>query len=151
MPTAVISLEASTLPASLQLAPCYDHVFVLVTWHGRPLGHGTLPLRDGVVDGEMLLQAVERIAGRAIGARQLDEWLGWEPAAAAPSISATVAICTRDRLDDLARCLRALDAMPDDGQEILVIDSASRDGEAVRGVVEQHPRARYVREDRPGL
>jgi GT2 family glycosyltransferase len=65
--------------------------------------------------------------------------------------TATVAVCTRDRLDDLKRCLLALAALPDDGQEILVIDSASRDALAVRGVVRRHRGVRYVREERPGL
>ena len=50
----------------------------------------------------------------------------------------TIAVCTRDRPDDLDRCLTALHAMPDDGQEILVVDSASS-GDATRDVVRRYP------------
>ena len=70
------------------------------------------------------------------------------------ALRATVAICTRDRVDDLERCLAALALLPDDGQDVLVVDSASRDGAAVRAVVERHAETRavrYVRAERAGL
>ncbi|MCC6774765.1 MAG: glycosyltransferase [Gemmatimonadaceae bacterium] len=151
MPTAVLQLDATHLPPSLQLAPRYEQLFLLVSWRGRPMGHGTLVLRDGFIDGELLRDGVERIAGRAIGQQQLTEWLGWDEHPLTPSLSATIAVCTRDRIDDLDRCLRALSALPNDGQEVLVIDSASRNGEGVKGVVDRFVGVRYVREQRPGL
>lgn len=70
----------------------------------------------------------------------------WEPANRKP---ATVAVCTRDRPDDLRRCLHSLARLADEGHEILVIDNAPATDES-RRVVEACGFARYVREDRPG-
>lgn len=151
MPTAVVRLEASNLPPALEFAPRYSAVFALVTWNGRPVGHGTFPLRDGEIDGERLRDGVARVAGTVMATHQLHEWLGWDERTQGPPPSATIAICTRDRPDDLKRCLAALAALPDDGQEVLVIDSASRAGDVVRTVAEGFPGVRYVREPRPGL
>ncbi len=60
----------------------------------------------------------------------------------------TVVVPTRDRAELLRRCLDALRASVGPTDEILVVDSASRDGR-VRDVATQSG-ARYVRCDRPG-
>lgn len=154
MPTAVLQVDASALPTALQLPHGYARAFVLVRWRGLPVGQFTCEARSGVIDGAALLDAVIDAAGDVIGERRVREFLDWEelrPLAEPATRPVSVAVCTRDRVDDLARCLAALDALPDDGQEILVVDSASREAAAVRAVVERHPRARYVREERPGL
>ncbi len=154
MPTAVVSLDASALPELVRLSPHYEQALVVVTWRGRPVGHGMIPVAVGVIEGERLRDGVERIAGDAIAARTLDEWLAWDERPPLGSLRATVAICTRDRVDDLERCLAAIALLPDDGQEVLVVDSASRDGAAVRAAVERHAGAcnvRYVRAERGGL
>ena len=64
----------------------------------------------------------------------------------------TVAVCTRDRAAQLAECLETLDALdyPPDRLDILVVDNAPADDSAQR-IVAARPRARYVREERPGL
>jgi GT2 family glycosyltransferase len=64
--------------------------------------------------------------------------------------TATVAICTRDRTEDLKRCLHGITAMPDDGQQVMVVDNAPST-EATRELVAAYPGIRYVREERPGL
>ncbi len=154
MPTAVVQLDATALPEVVRLAPHYEQALILVTWRGRPMGHGTIPVHDGVIDAELLRDGVERIAGDAIPARTLDEWLSWDERAPVSGVRATIAICTRDRVEDLERCLAALALLSDDGQDVLVIDSASQDGAAVRAVVERQASTRavrYVRADRAGL
>ena len=67
--------------------------------------------------------------------------------------SATVAVCTRDRPDDLRACLDALMRLPDDGQEILVVDNCPSTDATERLVANYcgYDRVRYVRDDRPGL
>jgi O-antigen biosynthesis protein len=64
----------------------------------------------------------------------------------------TVAVCTRDRPDDLARCLDALTRLEYPSLDLLVVDNASR-SEAPRRAVEllSHRGLRYVREPRLGL
>lgn len=151
MPTAVVRLEATSLPPALEFPPRYEAVFALVLWNGRPVGHGTFPLRQGVLDGERLRDGIERVAGPMIATRRLHAWLAWDDRCRDAQPRATIAICTRDRPDDLSRCLTAMAALPNDGQEVLVIDSASRAGDAVRAVVDRFPGTRYVREACPGL
>ena len=59
----------------------------------------------------------------------------------------TIAICTKDRPERLARCLSS---MPRDVLEILVIDNAPSD-QRTRELVTANPRCRYVCEPKAGL
>jgi GT2 family glycosyltransferase len=66
-----------------------------------------------------------------------------------PHLTASVVICTRDRPDELARCLASLPHQSLRPHEIIVVDNASRDTRTrdaalAAGVI-------YLREDRPGL
>ena len=66
---------------------------------------------------------------------------------APPSVS--VVICTRDRADELARCLVSLPQQTRKPDEIIVVDNASRDDRTRQ--VALAAGVTYVREDRPGL
>jgi glycosyltransferase involved in cell wall biosynthesis len=83
-----------------------------------------------------------------------EHWLRTRLESPAPELTnvprATVAVCTRDRPDDLARCLESIRCLPDDGQEILVVDSCST-SDATERVARDAPGVRYARADRPGL
>lgn len=65
-------------------------------------------------------------------------------------LSVTVAVCTRDRPEDLARCLDALAELRYPAVELLVVDNApaTRDAEAI---VAARPGIRYVLEPTAGL
>ncbi|MDZ8223198.1 glycosyltransferase family 2 protein [Nostoc sp. ChiVER01] len=69
-----------------------------------------------------------------------------------PLPSLTVAICTKDRPENLARCLQSLlNLQPSAWEwEILVIDNAPSD-ERTKELVASFPKVRYVREPKPGL
>jgi O-antigen biosynthesis protein len=69
-------------------------------------------------------------------------------AAAEPPV--TVAVCTRDRAADLARCLDALQALRYPRLELLVVDNAPRT-DATERLVARRADVRYLREPRPGL
>jgi glycosyltransferase involved in cell wall biosynthesis len=77
---------------------------------------------------------------------------GLEAAVAAPAsrLTVSVAVCTRERPRDLARCLAALAKMNDAPHEIVVIDNAPL-SDATRQVVASFPGARYCCEPRRGL
>ncbi len=151
MPTAVLQLEASALPPRLDVAAGYEHALVLFRWNGRPVGQATLRVDRGSIAGEVLRQAVLDCAGERIATCRVEEYLALDREdTRQPPLTCTVAVCTRDRPEDLGRCLEALARLPDDGQEIVVIDSAST-SDATRRVAEQFPRVRYIREERPGL
>lgn len=67
----------------------------------------------------------------------------------APSLSATLVICTRDRPAELERCLGSIALQSTPPAEVIVVDNASR-SEETRSVATAAG-ARYIREDRPGL
>jgi glycosyltransferase involved in cell wall biosynthesis len=150
VPTAVLDLDAAALPAELSVPSTYERVWILVRWGGRPIGQLTLPVRHGRVSSDRLREAVSELAAGPILEQWLGDYLGLDPAPGTGAGPATIAVCTRDRPEDLERCLAALSRLPDDGHEVLVIDSASRTDET-RQVVARVPRVRYVREDQPGL
>jgi GT2 family glycosyltransferase len=62
----------------------------------------------------------------------------------------SVVICTRDRPEQLEKCLRSLQELSPPPDEILVVDNAPT-SDAVKRLVEQMPSVRYVAEPRPGL
>jgi glycosyltransferase involved in cell wall biosynthesis len=72
------------------------------------------------------------------------------PAAAAPRLTVTVAVCTRERPKDLARCLDSLKAMHHQPHQILVIDNAPT-STRTREVVEGFPNVDYHCEPCAGL
>lgn len=75
----------------------------------------------------------------------------WEQnAAASAADTVSVIICTRDRPEHLARCLKSLRSLASPPYEVLVIDNAPTT-EATQALVAQYPEVRYYREPRPGL
>lgn len=145
----------------------YSAVWGLVRLHGTPVGTIEVPVVDGKcpavsIGRAVLAQHADRIIRHfvllSLGAQMPPE--GWDPARlfalrpppppeAAPSL--TVAVCTRDRPAELARCLDALLASRSPGFELLVVDNAPAT-DAVRVMLEaRFPRVRYAREPRPGL
>jgi len=151
LPTAVLDLDLRELPDGLDGLDAYDRAFVLIRWRGRPVGQAVLPVTGGRAGTEGLRETLIEAAGWPLRERWLHDHLGWDAAPpAGPRPSATVAVCTRDRPEDLRACLAALMRLPDDGQEILVVDNCPASGETER-LAASHGRVRYVREDRPGL
>ncbi|WP_369052475.1 glycosyltransferase [Kineococcus terrestris] len=149
-----------------------EGVHALVWFHGVPVGDLTVPgdpdvvlpglparaareLEHAVLD-HLLLDALRVPGGVRRAARE-----GLDPSAPAgecPRLRAaeradtrslTVAVCTRDRPEDLRRCLEAIGRLADPVAEVLVVDNASRDGRT-RAVAEEFG-ARCVREPRAGL
>ena len=149
MPTAVLDLDAERLPNEIALPARYGHALVLFRWKGLPVGQVTLLVRDGRISGDRIREA---LADRSAPILQqwLYDYLECDLRPAIPVLPATVAVCTRDRPGDLSNCLVALSRLRDQGQEILVVDSASR-SDQTQQVAAQFPQARYVREERPGL
>ncbi|MFN0115811.1 MAG: glycosyltransferase [Paracoccaceae bacterium] len=70
------------------------------------------------------------------------------PEASRPPIS--VVVCTRDRTDNLRRCLEALCRQDYPDYEIVIVDNAPATT-ATAELIAMMPDVRYVREDRPGL
>jgi len=103
---------------------------------------------QGVPDPERFSRALCELVNARRWSWKAEDYLGPEPAASLPS--GTVAICTRERPDDLTRALHAMQALTVSPADILVIDNNPAT-ERTRLVAALFPRVRYVREDTPGL
>ncbi len=150
MPTVVCDIDLLTLPPELRDLTAYDGALVLIRLGGRPVGQAWLPVTDGRIDGTTLREELFRAAG-------WPPWQAWTEAYLAPIHppepplpSATIVVCTRNRAADLVDCLTSLQQLPNDGQELIIVDNAPSDDSTYR-VVQQFPAVRYVREDRLGL
>ena len=143
MPTAVLDLDLDHIPAELTGIHGYPRALIMTRFHGCPVGQVAVSLRDGGLAGDALRRAVFDALDWSFWERWLQAYLGWSPGdRITPSpVTATVAVCTRDRPEDLRRCLEALMRLPDDGQEVLVIDNAPAT-EATLRLVSEYPRAR---------
>jgi glycosyltransferase involved in cell wall biosynthesis len=152
MPTAILDLDFQHLPLAITVPERYDCALILIRLRGQPVGQALLPVVGGRIGGAELRDALVDAAGWTLWERWLHDYLEWEGAYATSSTppTATVAVCTRDRPEDLQRCLEALVRLPDDGQELLVVDNCPST-DATRRLLESYGRVRYVCEERPGL
>ena len=154
MPTAILDLDYDHLPDAVQELQRYNAAQVLVRIGKMPAAWVRVPVEDGRVTGEAVLDAVRRQAHHTFWQQLAEHRLGLTAVPPAVLPTATIAICTRDRADDLQHCLAGLQKMLQAGQdsavEVLVVDSASRLPET-REVVEGFPGTRYLRLERKGL
>lgn len=152
MPTAVLDLDLGQLPPAIAVPRRYDHVLILIRLRGQPVGQVLLPVDSERINATELRGALMEAAGWTLWERWLHDYLEWDEAHATTCAlpTATVAICTRDRPEDLRRCLEAIVRLPDDGQEVLVVDNCPST-DATHRLVQSYQRVRYVHENRPGL
>jgi cellulose synthase/poly-beta-1,6-N-acetylglucosamine synthase-like glycosyltransferase len=150
MATAILQIELAEPVAARQLDGAARCMLVF-RWRGRIVGR-----RFVDAHGRRLTAADVARAAEGCGADALLHWLaetveydarrfvGGQP------VTATVAICTRDRPDDLHNALRGVTVLAPAPQEILVVDNASQPGEA-RRVAAAYRGVRYVHEALRGL
>lgn len=154
-------------PADVVIVSGAPSARVLACWSGVPLGVVTVPATGGVVMArdvvsQVLAELREQISRELVRRALLHCGVGegvrldqhWDrvdsiPERARPTIS--VVICTRDRPDDLAACLKSLAELQPPPLEVVVIDNAPATDASRRLVLEQFPFCRYVLEERPGL
>jgi len=144
-------IELSDGLSSVSLGPDVAGFCVLLRLDGAPI-HFALERRPGpaTVTPEELIDA----AGRPAALEVLRERIRKEltpSSAERRRVSLTVAVCTRDREEELAQCLQSLLTNGGEGRplDVLVVDNGSKD-DATRRVAESLG-ARYVREPLPGL
>ncbi len=149
MPTAVVQLDIDRIPPDLSVADKYQEACILVRRRGTPVAQFSVPVQGGRVDMERCRRALLDATSARQWRWEVEDYLGPVQVLADPP-AATVAICTRERPDDLTRALQAVSALEPSPAEILVVDNnpaTSRTQE----VVTAFSTVRYVREDRPGL
>ncbi|EGD60006.1 glycosyl transferase family 2 [Novosphingobium nitrogenifigens DSM 19370] len=150
MSLAVLDLDIDHLPDRLDIEDRHDGAMVLVRLDGIPCGQAVL-WNNGPGHELPLRERLLLATGSGFWERWLNRELGLPAADPMPERlpDATVVVCTRERPDDLERCLQGLLAMPGP-TDILVVDNAPAT-DATRLVVERHPGVRYIVEPRPGL
>ena len=152
MPTKVFDLDYCDLPAEIQYEAGYQQAFILLRYQGVPVQKVIIPFQGRNLSRESIRTAIHEKAGEEFWSLWLQEFIGYEnntPSESQPK-PATIAVCTRDRPEDLKRCLEALLKLSDRGQEILVVDSASTT-DTIRQIVDSFKVVRYCREEAPGL
>jgi GT2 family glycosyltransferase len=136
--THLADIEMDAPLAEVRLPDRAKGLMVLVRRHGRPVGLVRL-----------------RVCGRVSAARLARAVREQVPPAEepAPPVAAgaplSIVVCTRDRPEPLARCLRALRPMHAAGHQVLVVDNAPR-SRATATVCAAHPFV-YLREPEAGL
>lgn len=96
------------------------------------------------------LLSPEKLAKAAVDQRAVEAARALSTSPVQYGHAVSVVICTRDRPEELARCLMSFRNQTRSPNQVIVVDNASREGERVRTVVEAAG-ADYIREDRPGL
>ncbi len=168
-PIKVIDIEVSQPMTDLENLEAYQSVLGLVRLQGTPVGYIKLPIHNGrcsaaqiqhhllneysLVLSKVLLHqilirktAITHIQDHAT----LDDWLIHQPTPREwPTV--TVAVCTRNRTSDLARCLEALVHLDYPSLDWVVVDNAPDDDSTHALVSEHYPAIRYICEPRPGL
>jgi O-antigen biosynthesis protein len=141
-PILLMELDLDRPPEALDGLHGFVAVEALVRRSGEPVGWVRLPVSGGGCPAETIGQALGRIGpGPGVAAR----------ADSSPPLSVTVAVCTRDRTEDLAHCLDSLQRLEYADFEVLVVDNAPS-SDATRNLVERRGSGvRYTREPRPGL
>lgn len=150
--TAICQVELSAPLNSIRVDPDANRCMVIFRWRGRVVGRTVVPARAGRITIPQLEDAVRQMPSFPALEAYLHEMLGHDVRRRAgvemPSVS--VAICTRERPEDLERALRAVEALRPAPLEVIVVDNAPVTG-VTREVVAAAPFARYVCEERRGL
>jgi GT2 family glycosyltransferase len=138
-PVALAEIEIERPIEALERLGGAVAVEALVRRNGEPVGWVRLPVAGGRCSSTEIRAALGRLPLPPP-----------KTIAPAPGLNVTVAVCTRDRPEDLAACLDSLERSAYGSFEILVVDNAPS-SEATRLLVARRDgRVRYVREPRPG-
>lgn len=150
MPTAIRDIDLSALLAPVQLDN-FNRCMLVFRWRGVVIGRQFVDVESGWLSEADVARAAERCGPAALSQWVADtigyderRWIGASP------LRATVAICTRDRPDDLERALRGVTALHYRAHEILVVDNAPPTDRTF-AVVKRFPEVRYICEPRVGL
>jgi GT2 family glycosyltransferase len=175
LPTRVIEVELTERLPSLDRDGHYGRAWILVRLHTEPIGVCVVTLPPGGVKPDALAEIIWRdlsgvvaerfaAAGLPVPTALTEAGLTADPQvwpflrrraevlAGAPFIS--VVICTRDRPEQITKCLDRLTRQDYPGYEVVVVDNAPT-SDALRLVVESQAGGgapfRYCVEPRPGL
>ena len=166
-PIKVVDIELSRPIPTFEGLEKYMGLQGLVRLHGVPLGYVNAPISLGKCSeatlGKLILEEhdwtiIFQLLKNGLASPQRSETLSLEDLIDLPPVEyegewplVTVAVCTRDRPEDMKRCLEAIGQLDYPNLDILVVDNASKT-DTTQVLIETHyPTVRYVQEPRPGL
>jgi len=166
-PIKIVDIELSQPIPSFEGLETYIGLQTLVRLHGVPLGYVKAPISLGkctaVTLSKLILEQyswgiISQLLKWGLASPQRSGDLRLEDLVHLPPVEyagewplVTVAVCTRDRPDDMKLCLEALSQLDYPHLDILVVDNAPQT-EGTKDLVDAHyPQVRYIREPRPGL
>jgi glycosyltransferase involved in cell wall biosynthesis len=153
MATAIRQVELSQLYADLDRLDGYDRCMLVFRWRGSVVGRAFVAVERATLGAaEVSAAARTHLTGDAVRA-WIEDTLQFDERPSLSGMSppsATVAICTRERPDDLERTLSAACALSPVPREILVIDNAPTT-DRTRQIVARFAGVRYVVERARGL
>lgn len=164
----VLEIELDQPLKDLPGLESYTGLHILLRWQGVPIDMlkmhhkgsrcPALTLNSTINDRHrksILRSRIRRRLGRPVGQNPKLDLTG---ISAYPNVKGTledplvtVAVCTRDRAQQLKNCLRSLDKLAYRNIEVLVVDNSPATDETKQLVQSQFPDFRYVIEPRPGL
>jgi len=163
----VVDVELSRPLEDITALDGYQSLQALVRFHGTPIGYVTVPLLGDRCSAAALRRAISNEHGMDVIRHMLRHRLAaplprdgvdmdelvQTPSADydGPLPSVTVAVCTRDRTDNLERCLNSLVQLDYPTLQLLVVDNAPSNDATEHLVRSSYPNVHYVREPRPGL
>src|SRR5712691_10285410 len=166
-PARCVDIELGLPPQPIEGLIGYKEVQALVRLHGEPLGQVRIPVTSGRCRAVDVRKTVLKelqwpilrhlIEDRLAAGLPVEGWSLQELPAIAhasadrPLPTVTVAVCTRDRPDDVAICLESITRLNFGPLEVLVVDNAPSTDATEHLVRAQFPGVRYIREPRPGL
>jgi GT2 family glycosyltransferase len=169
LPTKVVHIDLAEELTTVTGLSGYTFIHVAVRVGEEPIGTVNVPVQGDRCPASAISHHIARHLGKPLlrlhliealerpaGSRRLDLASVVERTPCATSVDGsqlptmTVAVCTRDRTDDLAQCLRALERLQHP-VEVLVVDNAPSTPATARLVAKRHPQFRYVLEPRAGL
>src|SRR6476660_6845681 len=135
MPAAIRDVELSSPFTTLSSIGAYSRCMLVFRWRRRIVGRAFVDVREGRVEASDIERAAGAV-GPAGGRAWMEDTLGFDDRAVveAPKLSATIAICTRERPDDLERALHGVTTQTPAADEVVVVDNAPL-SERTRAVV----------------
>jgi glycosyltransferase involved in cell wall biosynthesis len=151
MATKVLDLDLAEWPQKIDKLEGYEKVLILYRYRGYPLGRTLLPVHNGRVNLSALSDNIFQKQNRHLQNTILKEKIGATQVESTSLPTATIAICTHNRPNDVKRCLESLLKLQNDGQEILVVDNCPSGDETFNIVARYGGSIKYVLEERRGL
>ena len=155
MGCAIIDIEVTKPLPRLSLNEGQTGFAAIIRRKGKPVGFWLdAPAAERILEPDELGRRIIAEAGQDLLAEAVREEMASPSSAACPSV--TIAICTKDRPDDLAGLLKSLQtsiaaaARRNAALEIVVVDNAPSD-DRTRQTALSFPGTRYALEPKPGL